>query len=163
MMRFKAAWLVPSLVILFFILATPAGAFDFSMPDNFAIGAGINQGTENEADELIAIGFKLREHRWEYGIDFCMSEDRGGEGDNNFGFLWAAWIEEFQRPDFQDYGIFAGAGVGAFVLEDDLTDWPAGPFVVIGWDFSSQSGIEGKCGYFGENYWGTAMFYWYFK
>jgi len=138
-----------------------AGVLDFL--DGVAIGAGINQATVNDADELYTLSFKHRETRWEYGLDLCMSEARGGVGDDNFAFVWGSWLEEFDRPDWQDYGIYVGAGAGAFVLEDDLIDWPAGPFAVLGWDFSNQAGLEGKVGYFGENYWGTALFYWYFE
>ena len=137
-----------------------AGALDWL--DGIAIGAGYNQGTDNDANESFTLSLKARERHWEYGIDACMSDDRGGVGDNNFGFVWGAWIEDFKRPDFQDYGIYVGAGAGAFVLEDELVEWSAGPFVILGWDFSSQAGLEGKLGYFGENYWGTALFYWYF-
>jgi len=141
--------------------ASYAGGLDF--PPGMAIGAGVNQATGNEADESLAVSFKSREDRLEYGIDFCMSEGRGGVGDNNFVFVWGAWLEDFQRPEWQDYGVFAGAGAGFFLFEDDLVEWPAGPFVVLGWDFSPQAGLEGKVGYFGENYWGTALLYWYFE
>jgi len=146
---------------LLFAIPAQAGVLDFM--SGTSVGVGINRGTANEADESFTLSFKIREPRWEYGLDLSMSEDYGGIGDNNFGYIWGAWIEEFQRPEWQDYGVYVGAGAGIFILEDDLVEWPAGPFVVMGWDFSSQSGLEGKIGYYGENYWGTALIYWNFE
>ena len=148
-------------LLLVFPSTLHAGGLDFL--EGIALGAGVNQATDNDADELYTFSIKHRETRWEYGLDLCMSEASGGGGDDNFAFVWGSWLEEFDRPDWQDYGIYVGAGAGVFVLEDDLIDWPAGPFVVLGWDFSNQAGLEGKVGYFGENYWGTALFYWYFE
>lgn len=158
---------VPLLILVTLVAAlvlcrpATAGALDFL--EDYAVGAGWNQGTENDALEFFVLSFKYRGNRWEYGLDACNVEKRGEEGGSNFGFAWAAWIEEFDRPDWQDYGIFVGAGAGVFFLEEDLIDWPGGPFLVLGWDFSPQAGLEGKVGYFGENYWGTALFYWYFE
>ncbi len=143
-----------------FPISASAGALDFL--DGMAIGAGYNQGSENDANESFVLSFKTRETRWEYGIDFCRSEGTGGVGEDNFMFVWGAWIEEFDRPEWQDYGVFVGAGAGIFLLDDSLIDWPAGPFLVLGWDFSDHAGLEGKVGYFGENNWGTGTLYWYF-
>ena len=152
---------VLALIIFLFPMPSKAGGFDFM--DGLSLGAGINQGTSNDADERLAISLKLREKNWEYGLDFCQSEDVGGIGKNDFGFVWGSWLADFQRPPHQDYGIYAGAGAGAFILQQDLIDWPAGPFLVLGWDFSTDAGLEGKVGYFGENMWGTAIFYWNFE
>jgi hypothetical protein len=162
-MRCLRVFIICATVISGIISALPAYAATLDFMSGLAVGVGINQATENQADESFALSFKSRETRWEYGLDLCMAEDFGGVGDNNFGFIWGAWLEEFQRPEWQDYGIYVGAGAGVLLLQDDLVDWPAGPFAVVGWDFSSQAGLEGKVGYFGENYWGTAMLYWYFK
>ncbi|HDS30800.1 MAG TPA: hypothetical protein ENN67_07125 [Firmicutes bacterium] len=161
MTRHIAISLIAFSLILLIPLQSRAGDLDFM--DGLAIGAGINQGTKNEADESFALGLKARQGRWQYGVDFCMSEDRGGIGKDNFVFVWGGWLQEFDRPDWQDYGIYVGGGVGFFLLESNLIDWPAGPFAIVGWDFSSQAGLEGKVGYFGKNYWGTAMLYWYFN
>jgi len=145
------------------IASTPAWAGELDFLDGIAIGAGMNQGTDNDADETWALSAKMREGHWEYGVDICRSEGFGGVAVDRFGFVWASWIEDFQRPEWQDYGIYVGGGAGVFVLQDELVDWPAGPFATIGWDFSPQAGLEGKVGYFGENYWGTALLYWYFE
>jgi hypothetical protein len=161
MIRSSAILITAIALGLLYPSAARAGELDFL--SGIAVGAGINQATENAADESFALGLKAREGRWEYGVDFCMSEAAGGVGDDNFMFVWGAWINDFSRPDWQDYGIYAGAGAGAFFLESDLIDWPAGPFAVVGWDFSPQAGLEGKVGYFGENIWGTGMLYWYFQ
>ena len=161
MRNFLIPLFITGLVIL--MLPLPAYANDLDFLEDFALGIGVNQGTSNDANELLAVGIKSRGLRWQYGVDFCMSEDRGGVGDNNFAFLWASWTEEFQRPEWQDYGMYVGAGAGVLLLSDDLTEWPVGPFVMLGWDLSTQAGLEGKAGYFGEEYWGTAMFYWYFE
>ena len=138
-----------------------AGALDWL--DGLAVGAGYNQATGNDTVELFVLSLKTRERHWEYGADLCKSHAIGSMKENHFAFVWGSWLEDFKRPDWQDYGIYVGAGAGAFLLEDDLVEWPAGPFVVLGWDFSSQAGLEGKIGWFGENYWGTALFYWYFE
>jgi len=145
------------------LFAGPAMAQTSGTAGDFAVGLGINRATNNEADESFSFSVKERLPKWEYGLDLCMSEDRGGVGDNNFAFVWGGWIDDFHRQELQDYGIFAGVGAGAFILQDDLVDWPTGPFVIIGWDLSSQAGLEGKLGYFGENLWGTANIYWYFR
>ena len=137
-----------------------AGTLDFL--DGIALGAGWNQGANNDANEKYMYSIKSRDKRWEYGLDFCRSEIRGGNGKDNFAFIWVDRLEELGRPKWQDYGIFVGYGAGFFMKESNLFDWPAGPFVIIGWDYSHQAGLEGKVGYFGENYWGTAVFYWYF-
>ncbi len=160
---FKRLSILLGISLILILLPSPVLANDMDFMDGFALGAGFSQGTENAADESFAFSIKTQGHRWQYGVDFCMSEDRGGIGDNNFAFLWAAWTEEFQRPEWQDYGIYAGAGAGFLLLSDDLTEWPVGPFVMLGWDLSSQAGLEGKVGWFGEEMWGTAMFYWYFE
>ena len=145
-----------------FLLPGPASAGTIDFLDGIAIGAGYHQAAANRADEYYTASIKIRGKVWEYGIDACNSEGSGGVSTDNFLFLWTGWIEEFDRPKWQDYGIYVGAGAGFFLLDDNLIDWPGGPFVIIGWDFSHQAGLEGKCGYFGDHYWGTAMFYWYF-
>jgi len=150
-----------SISVAFLLLPTSANAAN--VLHGLAVGAGVNQATKNDANETFCLSLKSRSARWEYGIDACTSEYRGGVGRNNFGFIWGAWVDDFQRPDWQDYGIYGGAGAGFFVLQQDFVDWSAGPFLLLGWDLSSQAGLEGKVGYFGENYWGTANFYWYFK
>ncbi|HEX9746040.1 MAG TPA: hypothetical protein VGB30_11505 [bacterium] len=147
---------------IFLLTAVPASAEVFDFMDGISLGAGFNQGSDNDANESAAFSIKIRQPDYQYGVDFLMSEDRGGIGDNNFGFVWGTWYTEFKRAPNQDYGFYAGAGAGAFFLEDDFIDWPAGPFAMLGWDFSTQAGIEGKVGYFGENMWGTAIFYWNF-
>lgn len=149
------------LVLMLFPLEARAGVLDFM--DGIALGAGINQGTSNQADESFTLSIKLREEPWQYGFDICKSEDIGGIGVNKFGFVWGSWQTDFDRREIQDYGIYAGGGAGILLLEDDLVDWPAGPFVLLGWDFSNTAGLEGKVGYFGSNFWGTALFYWYFE
>lgn len=155
--------LVISLSLAILLFGSPAMAQTSGMQGDLAVGLGYNQGTNNEADESFCLSVKERLLKWEYGLDLCMSEDKGGVGDNNFAFVWGGWIDDFHRQDFQDYGIFAGVGAGVFVMQDELVDWPAGPFVIIGWDLSPQAGLEGKLGYFGENLWGTANIYWYFR
>jgi hypothetical protein len=130
--------------------------------NGFSIGAGINQATENQADETWAVGLKYRQPHWQYGVDVCMSEDFGGVGDNKFGFIWATYIEEWERPAASEYGLYSGIGAGAFFLEDEFVDWPAGPIVVMGWDWGRELGMEAKVGYFGENFYGTTLLYWYF-
>lgn len=156
----KAFKILVFLLILSVLMDRVEAAEEAEFFKNISFGAGVNQGTSNQAEESFSISVKDRVSRWEYGLDICASKDRGGVGDNKFAFLWAAWREDFHRPTWQDYGIYAGAGAGAFILQQDLIDWPAGPFILIGWDFSSQAHLEGKVGYFGENYWGTALFYW---
>jgi len=148
---------------LLLLLNEPTLAKTGNILGTFSVGAGINQGTDNQADESFCLSFKERLHKWEYGLDLCMSEDRGGVGDNNFAFLWLSWIDDFHRPNWQDYGFYAGAGAGLLILSDDLVQRPFGPFILLGWDLSSQAGLEGKVGWFGENFWGTANLYWYFK
>jgi hypothetical protein len=132
--------------------------------EGLAIGAGINRATENNATEEFAFGIKYMASKWEYGFDFIQSGPPGlGPGSANSGFVWAAWLNDFKRTDWQDYGVYVGAGAGILLFQDNFIDWPAGPFAVIGWDFTERAGMEGKLGYFGENYFGTAMLYWYFE
>jgi len=149
--------------IILTVGASPAMAELDYHHDGFAVGAGINQAMENQADESWAAGIKYRTPHWEYGLDACMSEDFGGVGDNNFGFVWVAYIEEWERPAFSTYGLYTGIGAGMFFLEDEFVDWPAGPIVVMGWDWGDEITVEGKVGYFGENYFGTTMLYWNFQ
>lgn len=145
------------------IIRSPAFAESSSLLGTFSVGVGVNQGTDNEADETFCLSFKERLPKWEYGLDICMAEDRGGVGDNNFAFVWVSWIDDFQRPEWQDYGFYGGGGAGALLLSDELVEWSAGPFVLMGWDLSPQAGLEGKVGYFGDSFWGTANLYWYFR
>ena len=154
---------IPFLIFIpaLFSLAVPAA--NAGVLDGWAIGVGINQVTENDADESLGGSIKWRDDSWEVGLDYLNSEDVGGIGENNYAFAWAAMLMDFKRPDTQDFGIFGGGGAGFLVADDEAIDWPAGPIVILGWDFSSQAGLEGKVGYFGENIFGTAMFYWYFE
>lgn len=151
-------------LIVSLMIAPQAFADDDGGFDGIALGAGINRATENNATEEYAFGIKYMGTRWEYGFDFIQTGARGGVyGNANSGFLWAAWLEKFKRSAWQDYGVYVGAGAGMLLFEDDFVDWTAGPFVVIGWDFTERAGMEGKLGYFGENLFGTAMLYWYFE
>jgi len=140
-----------------------AGVFD-----GWALGVGINRATSNDLEEEFAVSLKWRDVAWEAGLDYLSTEprpeeSRAGEGPTEFMFAWGAWLIDFDRPEWQDYGIFAGAGAGVVIDDGDIIDSPLGPFIMLGWDFSTQAGLEGKVGYFGENIFGTAMFYWYFE
>ena len=129
--------------------------------DGLAIGFGINQASENNADESLALGIKYRYHTLAGGLDYCMSEGPGGVDSTSFMFAWIAWMEEFSRPEESTYGLYGGLGLGYMMLEDEeLMDSPFGPFVITGWDLGEEITVEGKVGLFGENKWGTAMLYW---
>jgi len=130
--------------------------------NGLAIGVGLNQATQNEANEDFAASVKYRRFHWEIGVDACMSEDFGGVGDNNYGVIWLAYIEEFNRPAGSTYGLYAGLGAAGFVLEDDFVDTPYGPIAVAGWDWGNETGVEGKVGLFGDNTWASLIAYWYF-
>lgn len=155
--------IIPLTITLLALLAFIPAPSHAGVFDGWCLGVGINQATENDADESFAVSLKWRDKSWQAGVDYLTSEDVGGVGENNFMFAWGAMLYDFKRPEWMEYGIFVGAGAGMMVSDDDLIDWPFGPFAVLGWDFSSQAGLEGKVGYFGDNMFGTAMFYWYFE
>ena len=129
--------------------------------NGMALGVGINQATDNDADESFAFGVKFRSDTFAGGLDYCKSEGPGGEGSTSFMFPWVAWMEEFSRPPESTYDLYGGLGVGYMILEDEeFIDSPFGPFVITGWDMGEELTLEGKVGVFGGSFWGTAMVYW---
>jgi hypothetical protein len=157
-------WVLTGICILGFLIAPLPALAENSGFEGLALGVGANRAAENMANENTAFGIKWRERHFEYGLDFIQAGAVGyGYGNSNCAFLWASWLEEFDRPGWQDYGIYVGAGAGTILGEDEFVDWQAGPFIILGWDFTARAGLEGKLGYFGENIFGTAMIYWYFQ
>jgi hypothetical protein len=131
--------------------------------NGFAAGVGYNLASENNATEDMAFSLKFRQRHWQYGIDHCMSGNVGGKGDTEYQFLWASYIEEFSRPESQEYGLYAGIGGGGFLgMDEGFLETQYGPFAVVGWDATSYLGLEGKIGLFGRNNWATGFMYFYF-
>jgi len=161
MNKFRHLLIIVVISTVFLLLPTAAMAKFTYHHNGFAIGAGVNQASENNADESLAFGLKYRHNTLAGGLDFCMSEGPGGEGSTMFPFVWVAWMEEFSRPEESTYGLYGGLGVGYMLLEEEeLMDSPVGPFVILGWDLGEEISVEGKVGMFGENKFGTAMVYW---
>ena len=155
--------LLAAVIFLWILFPSAANAETVYYHNGFALGVGYNLASENNTLEDMAFSLKYRHNHWQYGIDHCLSEAVGGVGDTQYQFLWVSYIEEFKRPEWQEYGIYAGIGAGGMVgMDYGFLQRRYGPFALVGWDITSYAGIEGKVGWFGRNNWATGMVYWYF-